>query len=104
MSELRNVAKKRISHDPVQWARRFDLLSDPTRLRLLTHMHQHPNSAVGDLADAAEISPTAASQALRVLRDQGWVLATRDGRIMRYSLIDETAHHLLHFIGDAHIT
>ncbi len=91
-----------VARDARQWAARLDLLSDPTRLRLLRHMHQAPGSAVGDLATAADITPTAASQALRVLRDQGWVEASRDGRAMRYSLIDETAHRLLHFIGDQH--
>ncbi|MDO5711789.1 MAG: metalloregulator ArsR/SmtB family transcription factor [Micrococcales bacterium] len=88
--------------DARRWATRFDLLADPTRLRLLRHMHLCPGCAVGDLAAAADITPTAASQALRVLRDQGWVQASRDGRAMRYSLIDETAHRLLHFIGDQH--
>lgn len=88
--------------DAQQWATRFDLLSDPTRLRLLRHMHLSPGSAVNDLATAADITPTAASQALRILRAQGWVEASRDGRAMRYTLVDETAHRLLHFIGDQH--
>lgn len=88
--------------DAVAWARRFDLLGDPTRLRLLSHMHLHPGRPVGELAEAAGITPTAASQSLRVLRDQGWVEAVRDGRIMRYSLVDETAHRLLHVMGARH--
>lgn len=102
MSELKKKPPVRSKTNAEQWARRFDLLSDPTRLRLLQHMHQHPASAVNDLADAANITPTAASQALRVLRDQGWVSAQRVGREMRYTLIDATAHHLLHFIGETH--
>jgi DNA-binding transcriptional ArsR family regulator len=85
-----------------EWVRRFELLADPTRLRLLTHMHQHPDSPVGDLAEAAQITATAASQALRVLRDQGWVEARREGRLMRYRLVDDGAHDLLHFMGQAH--
>ncbi len=88
--------------DPVEWARRFDLLSDPSRLKLLLSMHMRPGSPVGDLAEAADMSPTATSQALRVLREQGWVVAERDGRIMRYRLIDATAHNLLHFMGQRH--
>lgn len=84
------------------WARRFDLLSDPTRLRLLAHMHMHPGSAVVDLAKAAEITQTAASQALRVLRDQGWVEGRREGRLMRYHLVDDITHHVLHFMGHQH--
>lgn len=88
--------------DIAEWARRFDLLGDPTRLRLLTHMHMHPGSAVGALAEAAEITPTAASQALRILREQGWVRCSRHGRTMRYDLVDDTTHRLLHFMGMRH--
>lgn len=91
-----------IGDDPVQWARRFDLLSDPSRLRLLLSMHLRPGSSVGELAEAAQLSPTATSQALRILREQGWVVADRDGRIMRYRLVDDTAHRLLHFMGQRH--
>ncbi len=87
---------------PDAWARHFELLADPTRLKLLSHIHLHPDSPVVDLAAAAGISQTAASQALRVLRDQGWVEARREGRLMRYRLIDEVAHHVLHFMGHRH--
>lgn len=85
-----------------EWAHRFELLADPTRLRLLTHMHLHPGCPVNELADAAGITQTAASQALRVLREQNWVRATRDGRLSRYELIDGGVHHILHFMGHHH--
>ena len=92
----------RESTDLEAWARRFDLLGDPTRLRLLAHMHQRPGAPVGDLAEAAGISQATASQALRVLRGQGWVEAVRDGRLMRYRLVDEMAHRVLHLMGQQH--
>lgn len=85
-----------------EWARRFDLLADPTRLALLTHMHLHPDSPVVDLAAAAGITQTAASQALRVLRDQGWVEGRRQGRLVHYRLIDDAAHDVLHLMGQHH--
>ena len=84
------------------WALRFELLADPTRLKLLTHMHIHPDSPVAQLAQAADITQTAASQALRTLRDQGWVSSRKDGRLMRYTLIDDAAHRILHFMGQSH--
>ena len=86
------------------WADRFRMLGDPTRLRLLSAMHQAgPGTAsVGDLASAAGISDTAASQALRTLRLQGWVQHDRDGRTVRYTLTDPTVHSLLHAMGDDH--
>lgn len=85
-----------------EWARRFELLADPTRLALLTHMHLHPDSPVVDLAAAAGITQTAASQALRVLREQGWVEGRRSGRLVHYRLIDPAAHAVLHLMGQHH--
>ncbi len=85
-----------------KWAPRFELLADVTRLKLLSYMHIFPDSTVSQLAQAAGITQTAASQALRVLREQGWVEARRDGRLMRYALKDQAAHQVLHFIGHRH--
>lgn len=86
------------------WAERFNLLGSPSRLRLLAAMHQDgPKSAtVGELAEAAGLSHTAASQALRLLRIQGWVRDDRKGRSVSYTLTDPTVHRLLHFMGATH--
>lgn len=86
------------------WADRFRILGDPTRLRLLSAMHQAgpATASVRDLASAAGISDTTASQALRTLRLQGWVQDDRDGRTVRYTLTDPTVHSLLHAMGDDH--
>lgn len=86
------------------WAERFALLGDPTRLRLLAAMHRAgPGRAtVADLAAAASTSPNTASQALRVLRDQGWVRSERHGKAFRYTLVDDTVHELLHLMGATH--
>ena len=62
--------------DTAGWTLRFDLLSDPNRL--------------------------AVSQALRVLRQQGWVSSARAGREVSYRLEDEIVHELLHRIGAQH--
>lgn len=86
------------------WAERFHLLGDATRLRLLAAMHQAgPGAAtVGELADAAGITSTAASQALRLLRLQGWVRDERVGRTVCYTLMDDVVHDMLHHIGATH--
>ncbi|APE34327.1 transcriptional regulator [Nocardia mangyaensis] len=84
------------------WAGRFDLLSDVNRLRLLLCLHHAPDISVSDLAAAVGMSATATSQALRLLRQQGWVAAAKDGRIVRYRLADDTVHQLLHWIGATH--
>ncbi|OCB16261.1 transcriptional regulator [Mycobacterium vulneris] len=88
--------------DTSEWARRFDLLSDPHRLEILLGLHRAPGICVSDLATALGRSENAVSQALRVLRDQGWVTATRVGRTVNYRLDDDTVHDLLHWIGARH--
>lgn len=90
------------SDDIEGWAALFDLLGDPTRLRLMVYMHRRPGAPVGELAQAAGTSQATASQALKVLRGQGWVRAARDGRLMRYTLVDDMAHRVLHLMGQHH--
>ena len=88
--------------DTAMWAQRFDLLSDPNRLEILLCLHRAPGICVGDLAEALGRSENAVSQALRVLRQQGWVSSTRTGREVSYRLEDEIVHELLHRIGAQH--
>jgi DNA-binding transcriptional ArsR family regulator len=88
--------------DIAGWTLRFDLLSDPNRLEILLTLHHHPGLCVGDLAVAVGRSENAVSQALRLLRQQGWVRSTRVGRQVSYQLEDHTVHDLLHWIGAAH--
>ncbi len=88
--------------DTTGWAQRFDLLSDPNRLEILLVLHRAPGICVGDLAAVLGRSENAVSQALRVLRQQGWVSSTRVGRSVSYRLEDEIVHDLLHWIGARH--
>ena len=88
--------------DTAGWTLRFDLLSDPNRLEILLCLHRAPGICVGDLAAALGRSENAVSQALRVLRQQGWVTSTRAGREVSYRLEDEIVHELLHRIGAQH--
>jgi len=88
--------------DIAGWTQRFDLLSDPNRLEILLSLHRAPGICVGELAAAVGRSENAVSQALRVLRQQGWVTSTRVGRQVNYELADQTVHDLLHWIGAEH--
>ncbi|MGW0158248.1 ArsR/SmtB family transcription factor [Mycobacterium sp. NPDC003323] len=88
--------------DAVEWARRFDLLSDAHRLQILLSLHRVPGICVSDLAAALGRSENAVSQALRVLRAQGWVTSSRVGRSVSYRLNDDIVHDLLHWIGAGH--
>lgn len=83
-------------------AERFALFGDPSRLRILFAVHYCPGLRVGDIAELAELSDTATSHALRLLRAHDWLRSERDGRSQRYYLADEHAHELLHLMGSDH--
>lgn len=99
---VRRASSARSDVDIAGWTQRFDLLSDPHRLEILLGLHRAPGICVGDLAMALERSENSVSQALRVLRQQGWVSSTRVGRQVSYRLEDQTVHDLLHWMGAAH--
>ncbi|MFE8949862.1 ArsR/SmtB family transcription factor [Streptomyces sp. NPDC007856] len=77
------------------WADRFSLLSDPGRLALLFALHEAGPIAVSDLAVATGMRDTAVSQALRLLRAAGAVEGEKDGRVVRYRLVDGSLSALL---------
>ena len=81
-----------------QWAERFSILADPSRLTLLVCIHYARRISVSDLAAAAGMTDTAVSQALRLLRAHGLVTGHRTGRVVRYSLADATVHDLIHHV------
>ena len=76
-------------------AARFALLSDPTRLTVLTCIRAAGPISVSDLAAATGITDTTVSQTLRHLRASGTVAAERDGRVIRYRLADSAIAALL---------
>jgi ArsR family transcriptional regulator, lead/cadmium/zinc/bismuth-responsive transcriptional repressor len=101
-AQVRRASSALADVDTPGWAQRFDLLSDPHRLEILLVLHRAPGIYVGDLAAVLGRSENAVSQALRVLRQQGWVSSTRVGRAVGYRLEDEIVHDLLHWIGARH--
>jgi len=69
----------------------FKALSDPTRLRLVGLMGEHRGAlCVNALAGSLEISQSAVSQHLRVLKQAGLVRGERRGYYVHYTL-DEKA-------------
>ncbi len=101
-AQVRRASSALADVDTAGWSQRFDLLSDPHRLEILLVLHRAPGIYVGDLAAVLGRSENAVSQALRVLRQQGWVTSNREGRAVSYRLEDETVHDLLHWIGARH--
>ena len=76
----------------------FDCLADPTRARILQAMALAPELCVGDLALLLDLSVSALSHQLRLLRERGVVTRRKAGRIAFYSLADE---HVRHVLADA---
>ncbi len=77
------------------WAERFSLLADPGRLALLLALHRTGPLAVSDLAVATGMRDPAVSQALRLLRTAGAVTGEKEGRVVRYRLVDADLRPLL---------
>lgn len=71
-----------------QLAEIFKALADPTRVRML-HALSHAELCVGDLASVLEMTESAVSHQLRLLRSLRVVRARRDGKQVYYALDDE---------------
>jgi len=76
-------------------SRLFSALSDPTRLKILHALTITKELCVCDLAAIAELSVSAVSHQLRLLRDRDLVHARRDGRMVYYSLADDHVSTLM---------
>ncbi len=75
-------------------ARRFRLLGDPTRLRLLNALHEEAELTVSELARRAGTSLANASKQLSRLEREGVVTRERSGTSIRYRLADATVGRL----------
>ena len=91
--------------DVLAIAESMQALSAPSRLRLLYALREG-ELGVGDLADRTGITPSAASQQLRILRHLRFVATRRDGLSILYRLHDahvavllaEARNHLEHAV------
>jgi DNA-binding transcriptional ArsR family regulator len=89
--------------DVLAIAESMQALSAPSRLRLLYALRDR-EAGVGELAELTGMTPSAASQQLRILRHLRFVTTRRDGRAVLYRLHDahvavllaETRNHLEH--------
>lgn len=84
-------------------------LSAPSRVLILAQLRERPHS-VSELVDAVGMEQSAVSHQLRLLRDIGLVVGTRQGRRVVYSLydvhvaelIDQAVGHIEHLTLGAH--
>lgn len=75
-------------------ARLFSLLSDETRLRLLSELHEAGEASVGELAARAEVGLANASQHLNRLAAGGLVARRRNGKSVVYRIADPRVEEL----------
>jgi DNA-binding transcriptional ArsR family regulator len=69
-------------------ARRFSLLGDPTRIRLLNAMHSEGEMSVGDLTSAVDGSQANVSKHLNLLLSERMVVRRREGTKAMYGIAD----------------
>lgn len=86
-----------------QVAETMQALATPSRVRILACLREAPH-AVGDLAEAVGMEPSAVSHQLRLLRHLGLVVGERVGRRTVYALhdahvgvlLEEAVYHVEH--------
>ena len=75
-------------------ARFFALLSDPSRVRLLSALTISP-LCVTDLATILNMNQTTVSHQLRLLRDLDVVTCERQGKILKYKIANPKINEIL---------
>ena len=74
-------------------ARRFRLLAEPMRIRLLDRLRDE-EATVGDLADALETSQQNVSKHLAALAEAGMLGRRKEGNRVYYRIVDESVFAL----------
>ena len=75
-------------------ARFFAMLSDPSRVKLLSALTISP-LCVTDLADILKMNQTTVSHQLRLLRDMDVVVCERQGKILKYKIANPKINEIL---------
>lgn len=79
----------------------FKMFGDATRAKILKCL-QICDLNVGEIADIVEMSVSAVSHQLRVLRGAKLVKGTKEGKEVKYSLDDDHVTKILEY-GEAHV-
>lgn len=75
----------------------FRALANPVRIAIVLALSDGPR-AVGDLVDDLAVAQPRISEHLATLRAANLVIGEREGRHVRYRLVD---HHVAHVVEDA---
>ena len=79
----------------------FKMFGDPTRVKILSCL-QIRDMYVGELAETLNMSDSAVSHQLRVLRSSKLVKGTKEGKEVKYSLADDPVTKILEY-GLTHV-
>lgn len=66
----------------------FKLLGDPTKMKIVNSLI-HNDLCVNDITKRLDMTPSAISHQLRILKDAQIVKSSKKGRIVTYSLSDD---------------
>ena len=72
----------------------FKAFGDPTRVQILSLLQQREH-CVSDITDAVQISQSAISHQLRILKQMHLIKFRRDGKNILYSLADDHVRTIL---------
>ena len=80
----------------------FKGFADPTRVHILYLLAQYQELCVTDIAEAVDLSQSAISHQLRLLKQMDLVKFRRDGKTLWYSLADDHVRMILQ-LGLEHV-
>jgi ArsR family transcriptional regulator len=72
----------------------FKAFGDPTRVRILSHLLGQER-CVSDIAEAVELTQSAVSHQLRILKQMHLIKYRREGKSVLYSLADDHVRTIL---------
>jgi DNA-binding transcriptional ArsR family regulator len=75
-------------------------LGNSRRLMILCMLIEHGECSAGELSEAAGLSPSAASQHLAKMRDEGLVECRREAQNMHYRVADARTTRLISVLKD----
>lgn len=101
--DLKQSIRNMLPEDDVIYslAELFKMFGDPTRAKILQCL-QIRDLYVGEIADILEMSISAVSHQLRVLRSAKLVKGTKEGKEVKYSLDDDHVTKILEY-GLTHV-
>lgn len=79
----------------------FKIFGDTTRIRILFALFDDEHN-VGEIAEALNMTQSAVSHQLKILRQAKLIQARRDGKQIYYSLADEHVHTIIR-VGREHV-